>query len=40
MASLYRSLIGAGFPGDLIRRELQRMTREEVPEVEEERGEE
>jgi regulatory protein len=40
MASLYRSLIAAGFPGDLIRRELQRMTQEEVPEVEERRGEE
>lgn len=33
MASLYRSLIGAGFPSDLIRRELHRMTKEEVPEV-------
>jgi hypothetical protein len=33
MASLYRSLIGAGFPSDLIRRELKRMTKEEVPEV-------
>jgi regulatory protein len=34
LASLYRSLIGAGFPSDLIRRELHRMTHEEVPEVE------
>jgi regulatory protein len=36
MASLYRSLIGAGFPAELIRRELQRMTKEEVPEAESE----
>jgi len=35
MASLYRSLIAAGFPGDLVRRELERMTKEEVPEVDE-----
>ncbi len=34
LASLYRSLIGAGFPADLVRRELHRMTHEEVPEVE------
>jgi regulatory protein len=33
MASLYRSLMGAGFPGDLIRKELHRITREDVPEV-------
>ena len=33
MASLYRSLIGAGFPADLIRRELHRITHEDVPEV-------
>ena len=33
MASLYRSLIGAGFPSDLIRKELHRITREEIPEV-------
>jgi len=33
LASLYRSLIGAGFPTDLIRRELHRLTHEEVPEV-------
>jgi regulatory protein len=32
-ASLYRSLLGAGFPSDLIRRELQRLTRDDVPEV-------
>jgi len=36
MASLYRSLIGAGFPSDLIRRELHRLTKEEIPEVESE----
>jgi regulatory protein len=40
MASLYRSLSGAGFPADLIRQEVQRMTQEEVPEVDVERGEE
>jgi regulatory protein len=34
LASLYRSLIGAGFPSDLIRRELRRLTHEEIPEVE------
>jgi regulatory protein len=33
LASLYRSLMGAGFPADLIRRELYRLTREELPEV-------
>jgi len=33
MASLYRSLIGAGFPAHLIRKELHRMRREEIPEV-------
>ena len=33
MASLYRSLIAAGFPSDLIRKELHRITHEEVPEV-------
>jgi regulatory protein len=32
-ASLYRSLLGAGFPSDLIRRELQRLTKEDVPEA-------
>jgi len=30
LASLYRSLIGAGFPADLIRRELHRLTHEDV----------
>ncbi len=34
LASLYRSLLGAGFPSDLIRKELHRLTHEEVPEVE------
>ncbi|MGB7844418.1 MAG: regulatory protein RecX [Candidatus Acidiferrum sp.] len=34
LASLYRSLIGAGFPADLIRRELHRLTHKDVPEVE------
>ena len=36
IASLYRSLLVAGFPTDLIRRELHRMTHEDVPEVEQE----
>ncbi len=34
MASLYRSLIGAGFPSDLIRKELHRIAHEEIPDVE------
>jgi regulatory protein len=34
LASLYRALVGAGFPTDLIRRELHRLTHEEVPEIE------
>jgi hypothetical protein len=34
LASLYRSLIGAGFPSDLIRKELHRITHEEIPEME------
>ncbi len=33
LASIYRSLLAAGFPSDLIRREIHRITREEVPEV-------
>jgi regulatory protein len=33
IASLYRSLLGAGFSSDLIRRELHRVTHEDVPEV-------
>ena len=32
-ASLYRSLLAAGFPADLIRRELQQITRQDVPEI-------
>jgi regulatory protein len=32
-ASIYRSLLRAGFPADLIRRELRAMTREDVPDV-------
>jgi regulatory protein len=34
-ASIYRSLLAAGFPSDLIRRELKSLTREEVPEPDE-----
>ena len=34
IASLYRSLLRAGFAPDLIRRELQAMTKAQVPEVE------
>jgi regulatory protein len=34
LASLYRSLLAAGFPADLIRRELHRITHEDIPEVE------
>ena len=30
-ASIYRSLLAAGFPSDLIRRELKSLTREELP---------
>lgn len=33
LASMYRSLMAAGFPADLIRRELHRATHEEIPEV-------
>lgn len=33
-ASIYRSLLSAGFPADIIRRELKSLTREDVPEVE------
>ena len=32
IASLYRSLLAAGFPSDIVRKELFRITREEVPE--------
>jgi regulatory protein len=33
-ASVYASLLRAGFPADLVRRELKRITSEEIPEVE------
>ncbi len=34
IASLYRSLVAAGFPSDVIRKELFRITQEEVPDME------
>jgi regulatory protein len=34
LASLYSSLLRAGFPSDAIRRELKSLTREEIPDVE------
>ena len=34
MASIYGSLLRAGFSADVVRRELKAMTKEEVPEVE------
>ena len=34
MASMYRSLLRAGFSADVVRRELKAVTREEVPETE------
>jgi regulatory protein len=34
MASIYRSLLRAGFSADVVRRELKAVTREEVPEAE------
>jgi regulatory protein len=33
LASLYGSLLRAGFPADLIRRELKSLTREEIPDA-------
>jgi regulatory protein len=33
MASVYRSLLRAGFSADIIRREIRAITREDVPEV-------
>lgn len=33
MASMYRSLLRAGFSADLVRRELRSLTREDIPEV-------
>ena len=38
-ASIYRSLLRAGFPADLIRRELRAITREDVPDVDTATGE-
>jgi regulatory protein len=35
-ASIYGSLLRAGFPADLIRRELKRLTQEELPETDNE----
>ena len=34
MASLYRSLLRAGFAADVVRKELKALTREEIPETE------
>jgi len=34
LASLYGSLLRAGFPADVVRRELKALTREEVPDAE------
>jgi regulatory protein len=34
LASLYRSLLRAGFSADVVRRELKSLTREEIPEAE------
>jgi regulatory protein len=34
MASLFRSLLRAGFPADIIRNQLKAVTREDVPEIE------
>jgi regulatory protein len=34
IASLFRSLLRAGFPSDIVRKELRAVTREDVPEVE------
>ena len=33
IASLYRSLLAAGFPADLIRKEVYRLSKEDVPEA-------
>jgi len=32
-ASIYRSLLAAGFPADIVRRELKSLTREDLPEA-------
>jgi regulatory protein len=37
MASIYGSLLRAGFSADVVRRELRTMTREEIPDVEADR---
>ena len=34
IASLYRSLLGAGFPSDIIRKELRAATRHDIPTIE------
>ena len=34
VASLYRSLLAAGFPSDLIRKELYKLTHQEIPDSE------
>jgi len=39
IASLYRSLLRAGFPTDVIRRELRAITREDVPDIPDASGE-
>ena len=39
IASLYRSLLRAGFPTDIIRRELRAMTKEDVPDLPDTSGE-
>ena len=39
IASLYRSLLRAGFPTDIIRRELRAMTKEDVPDIPDASGE-
>jgi hypothetical protein len=38
MASIYSSLLRAGFSADVVRRELKSLTREDVPEVESDDG--
>ncbi len=40
IASLFRSLLRAGFPSDMVRNELRAVTREEVPAIENASGEE
>jgi regulatory protein len=38
IASIYGSLLRAGFPADIIRRELKRFTSEEIPEIDSPEG--